>query len=176
MVVTGTSTSAVAQIQTFTAMLGDARSCRNVTRGVEHQLRTITTSKPQGKALSDRLAISSPSAPVCLHGPFSPEPHRGPPFPSPWQCTHPAVVTPATQERPPGRVTTCSHGPALRRSSRTNMAPPRPPHSPTSPLLCLGHCGPRPSRQDSLSPPEHSAQALPTAAPQTDCPPPYCVP
>lgn len=79
--VTVTSTSAVAQIQTFTAMLGDARSCKNVTRGVEHQLRTITTSKPRGKALSDRLAISSPSAPVCLHGPFSPEPHRGPPFP-----------------------------------------------------------------------------------------------
>lgn len=76
--------------------------------------------------------------------PSHPNHTEGLPFPSPWQCTHPAVVTPATQESPPSRVTTCSHGPALRSSSRTNMAPPRHPHSPTSPLLCLGHCGPCP--------------------------------
>lgn len=163
--VTGTSTSAVAQIQTFTAMPGDLHSCRNVTRGVEHQLRTITSSTPRGTALAS-LHSTNPSSRPCPIG-WPPPPRRllsastapshpnhteGLLFPSPWQCTHPAVVTPATQERPPGRVTTCSHGPALRRSSRTNMALPRPPHSPTSPLLCLGHCGPCPLQAGLTAP------------------------
>lgn len=120
-VVTGTTTFIAAQVKTFTETLGDALSRRNATRGVQHQVGAITTRKPRGMALAsfasskpgsrpyptDLPATSSPLAPSAPTAPFRSNHTHGLPFPSPWQCSHLAAVTPVTQLRPSGCVTTC---------------------------------------------------------------------
>lgn len=152
-VVTGTTTSAVVQIQTFMAKLGDARSYRNVPRGVEPQLRTITTGKPRGTALAS-LHSTSPSSgsyPIC----WPSAPHR--PLSASTAPSHP------NHRRPPLPLSPAMHSPCSRDTcySRQSTRPchhvlswPRPdlPTLPQAHFSAWATAALVHSRQDSLSP------------------------